>query len=246
MKKSGKINKYNIILVVLIAFFLVVCSIVFGDIKKIFDTKKDYENIKEQCVSDKSGKENGRKINWDKLYKINDDIVAWIYIPGTPIDYPVVLTTDSNYYLSHDIHKKYSQYGSVFIDKTVNEKPFESKNLILFAHNMGRWTDVMFGSLMKYKEQAYYKKHKYVYLYTPSGKEKYKIISVREVSASSDAYNVDFKKGELKEWISSTAAQSVVPGIEIEDTEKIEKVMTLSTCTYGTSRLVLHCIPEEI
>lgn len=245
MKKTGKINKYNIVLAVLSVAFLVVCSIVFGDVKKIYDSKKNYKNIKDQCVS-KSKKENDRKINWDKLHKINNDIACWIYIPGTPIDYPVVLTTDSGYYLSHDIHKKYSQYGSVFIDQTINEKPFDSKNLILFAHNMGRWTDVMFSSLMKYEEEKYVKKHRYVYLYTPSGKEKYKIISVREVSASSDAYNINFGKNKLKKWISSAMTQSVVPGIGIEDTEKVEKVMTLSTCTYSTNRLVLHCIPEEI
>ena len=243
MKKS--INIYNIIPIILTAAFFVVGSYVFRDVKKYYDTKKCYENIKEHYVS-QSGKKAGRKIDWNKLYKINDDIAAWVYIPGTPVDYPVLKSKDSDYYLSHDIHKKYSKYGSVFIDESINKRTVESKNLIIFAHNMGHWTDVMFGSLMKYEKADYLKKHKYVYLYIPyTPVQKYKIVSVREVSALSDAYNDDFGKGNLKKWIRNAITQSVVACAGDTDTKKVRKVLTLSTCTYGSNRLVLHCLPEE-
>lgn len=228
---------YNIILFFLIIALVAVCSIIYKDYKKMYDVIKTYDDIKEQCVSN-TAKSDIRKIDWDKLYKINSDIVAWIEIPGTPVDYPIVKTTDYDYYLTHDIHKKYSQYGSLFIDERLRNNLFKSKNLIVYGHNMGKWTDVMFSSLMKYKNQDFYNKHKYVYFYTKDGKEKYKIVGIRETSSSSDAYKVEFTDGEYQQWINEV----VFP---MDNTREINKVLTLSTCTYGSDRLVLHCIMAE-
>lgn len=233
-----KSKRYNLFLGILIVAFCVVCSFVFKDYKKMYDTKKNYKNMKEQCVSE-TAQNAGRKIHWDKLYKINRDIVAWLEIPDTPIDYPVVKTEDNDYYLSHDIYKNNSTYGAIFIDERLYSEPFESKNLIVYGHNMGHWTDVMFGTLMKYEDKDYLKEHRYVYLYTPSGEKKYKIVSVREASASSDAYRVDFRKENFKNWRDNVIGRSV------ENTDNIEQILTLSTCTYGNNRLVLHCILEE-
>lgn len=244
MRKSLKTKIYNIILFFLIVAFVAVGLLVFSDYKKIYEQTKAYKDIKEQCVSNPTAQKDEKKINWEKLYKINSDIVAWIDIPGTPVDYPVVMTKDSNYYLNHDIHKKASKYGCVFIDRTINKKPSKDKNLIIFAHNMGRWTDVMFSTLMKYEDKEYLKKHRKVFLYTSKGREIFNIVSVREVTPSSDAYHVDFGKIKLEKWISNAVSNSVVADTEFE-AGRVKKILTLSTCTYEENRLVLHCIPEE-
>lgn len=234
---------YNLILGILVITFCIVCSFVYKDFKNMYDNQKTYDDIKEQCVSIKSTQDdNDKKIDWDKLYKINEDIIAWIEIPDTPVDYPVVKSKDYDYYLSHDIHREYSKYGSIFVDQRLYDEPFASKNLIVFGHNMGHWTDVMFGSLMEYKEIGYFDKHKYVYLYTQQKKVKYQIVSVREVSSSSDAYKIDFEKGKFKNWINNGISKSIYSCTDSVGT--VEQVLTLSTCTYGENRLVLHCIPN--
>lgn len=235
-----KTKLYNLFLVILIILFCVVGSFVYKDFKKMYDSKKIYDEINEQCVSKKSTQNTDKIIDWDKLYKINSDIVAWIEIPNTPIDYPVLKSKDYNYYLSHDIHKKYSQYGSIFIDNRLYDNPFESKNLILYGHNMGHWTDVMFGTLMKYKEKKYLDKHKYIYLYTKKRKEKYQIVSIREVPSVSDAYDIDFTQEEFDTWLNNAVTKSIFHCSN--DVKKVRQVLTLSTCTYGTNRLVVHCI----
>ena len=232
---------YNFILFISIIAFYVVCFFVYKDIKKIYECKNTYDEIKKQCVSEKTTQNDNKKIAWDKLYKLNSDIVAWIEIPDTPIDYPVLKSENYDYYLSHDIHKEYSKFGAIFIDQRLYNNPFESKNFIVYGHNMGHWTDVMFGSLMEYKEKKYFDKHKYVYLYTPKIRETYQIVSVREVSSSSDAYNIDFEKGEFKNWINNVISKSIYPCTD--NVGNVKHIMTLSTCTYGENRLVMHCIP---
>lgn len=238
-----KAKIYNVFLSILVTAFCIVALFVYKDFKNMYDSQNTYDEIKEQCVSEKSAQNDDKKIDWDKLYKINSDIVAWIYIPGTPIDYPVLKSKDYDYYLAHDLYGKSSKYGSIFIDKRLYDEPFKSENLIIYGHNMGHWTDVMFGSLMEYKDKGYFKKHKYVYLYTPERKVKYQIISVREVSSSSDAYDIDIKKREFSNWINNLISKSIYPCIDSDSVCNVKHIMTLSTCTYGTNRFAIHCIP---
>ena len=211
----------------------------------MYDSIQIYDEIREQCVSDKKKgtKDNDKDINWDKLYKINPDIVAWIKIPDTPVDYPIVRTKDYDFYLSHDIYKKYSKYGTLFIDQRLYENLFSCKNLIIYGHNMGRYTDIMFSSLIQYKKQEYYNKNKYIHLYV-KGMEKeqiYRIISVMEVQSSSEAYKIHFDKEEYTDWIQGITEKSIV-NCGQDNTNSEGQMLTLSTCTYGSTRLVLHCV----
>ncbi len=239
-----KMRIYNIVLVIFILFFIVVCSLIYKDSKEMYDAVKTYGEIKEQCVSEPK-KKNKKNINWDRLYKINPDIVAWIEIPGTAIDYPIVRTRDYDFYLSHDIYKRYSKYGTLFIDQRLYKKPFKSTNLIVYGHNMGRYTDIMFSSLMQYKKQGYCDKHKYIHLYVKGMEKKqiFRIVSVMEVQSSSEAYKVNFHKDEYMNWRQSITDKSIVDcGQDNLNVE--EQMLTLSTCTYSSNRLVLHCVPN--
>ena len=107
---------------------------------------------------------------------------------------------------------------------------------------MGHYTDVMFSSLMKYKQSDYASKHRTVYLYTVNREEPYvyKIISIREVNKQSDAYKVKFNNEDFTEWQKSIREKSIMK-LEDEDIDNNEQILTLSTCTYDSNRLVLHC-----
>lgn len=240
-------NKVNIVLnsvlVILALAFILVVVILFRDVQDIRKIKKTYDNVERECVSTKKKDKAEKIINWSELKKTNSDIIAWLYIPETPINYPVVKSKDNYYYLNHDIYGNYSKYGAIFFDERLYDDPFGSKNIIIYGHNMGHWTNLMFSTLLKYKDNSYYKKHKNVYVYTEKENLRLSIVSVRVVDSSSDAYNISFKEKELKKWINNVCTQSIVP-IKQQDYD-LKQVVTISTCTYdGKSRFVLHCVKE--
>ena len=109
-------------------------------------------------------------IDFDALHAINPNAVAWLYSPGTVIDYPIVRATDYDYYLHRLPDGTYNSNGTLFID--YNWTDFSDKLTVVYGHNMksGR----MFGSLTNYKKQDYFEAHQYLYLYTEDG-EKHRI-----------------------------------------------------------------------
>ena len=243
MKKKKVTIVLNVVLVILTFVFIFVFTIFFKDVREMHKVKSVYSDVEQECVSEKSKNTADKKIDWDKLKKENSDIVAWLYIPDTVINYPVVKTKANSYYLNHDIYGKYSKYGSIFFDERLYNNPFDSKNIIVYGHNMGHWTNLMFSTLLKYENSSYFKKHRYVYFYTEKENLKLDIVSVRVVSSASDAYNISFKKGEFKKWLNNACNKSIIP-IKQQEYD-LKQVVTISTCTYdGNNRFVLHCVKE--
>ena len=114
---------------------LLLCIAVFGiaavkliDIgKEYYDGQKEYKELKayikevpvcqpEKMKGDESEKETGKEIDFEGLRKINEDLVAWIQIPGIGLDYPVVQGEDNEYYLYHTFQKENNKAGSIFLD----------------------------------------------------------------------------------------------------------------------------------
>lgn len=88
--------------------------------------------------------------DWDSLIDINADVKGWLYLPDTPIDLPVVGTTDNDYYLMHDFWKQKKSVGCPFMDKDTGRWDF---NRTIYAHNMSRSSDAMFSSLLNTKTE---------------------------------------------------------------------------------------------
>ena len=110
------------------------------------------------------------QIDFETLITINEDTVAWLYCPGTEIDYPIMKADDYNYYLHHLPGGTQNANGSLFID--YNCAPdFSDLLTVIYGHNMK--SKMMFGSLVEYKSQRYYDEHPYMYLYTQQ--ENYRI-----------------------------------------------------------------------
>ena len=102
-------------------------------------------------------------INFEVLEEISDNSVAWLYSPGSPIDYPVMKTTDNNYYLNHLPDGTINVNGALFIDRN-NAPDFSDQITVIYGHNMR--SEKMFGSLKWYRNQEYYDEFPYMYLYT--------------------------------------------------------------------------------
>lgn len=182
--------------------------------------------------------------NWDKLKKTNKDIVGWIKINHTNIDYPLLYcktdTSSSQYYLYRNYKKEYSDFGSIFLDHRSTEG-MKSKNVIIHGHNMGDGS--MFSDIDKYGltytgDLDFYKKSPTIEINTPDGNtETYKIFSVFKS-------NVDHLQGEYfdfycNEFESNSQFLNYVYNLQIRSLIKTpvkvnekDRLLTLVTCSY--------------
>lgn len=202
-------------------------------VKEYNKVKNDNRSIREKAV--KTSDDGTEYIDFAALRKINPDIAAWIKIPQTGIDNPVVTTEDNSFYLTHNIKKEQSRYGTLFFDARMSSES-SGFNRIIYGHNFGRTADVMFSNLTRYLDLAYLKKHPQVFLWTEFGRTDYEVLSVREVSAQSDAFRMDFEsKKDFCQWAETITGSSN----RISD---ISHILTLSTCNQdGSRRVVVFC-----
>ena len=123
---------------------LVVCLCVFGysayNLWDIYSQKQQVENETKQLetsVIRKKDKEEKQVLDpdWSKLKAENQDIVAWIYVPGCDISFPVVQTKDNQYYLNHTVGGEYNDRGSIFLDANANGQ-FQDDNSIIYGHSV--------------------------------------------------------------------------------------------------------------
>lgn len=177
-------------------------------------------------------------ISFEPLLEINPDVVGWIKIADTPIDYPVVQTEDNSFYLDHDINQASSKAGTVFMDYRINNMQ-EDPHLILYGHNMRDGS--MFHALMQYKEEDFFLEHQTFTFDQLYRDDTWEIFSAYvtttdfyyiRTSFNSDADFLDFI-GEFQE------RSMYETGIEITADDQI---LTLSTCTYeyDDARFVIH------
>ena len=247
--KSTKIRKWVVIIALII--FLVAAGYLINKfiIQPYLNaqiTAEIYDIAYDNDVDDSDNK-SGRKQNWDKLKKINKEIVAWITIDKTKIDYPVLEHKGDNaysqYYLNHTYKKTYSPHGSIFVDYRCTDS-VKSKNVILHGHNMPDGS--MFRSLMGYGDLKgdldYYKKHPIIEFNTPKEDAKYKIISVFKTNTyyfhDNDMFfnymQANFlSDAEFMNYVYNVRERSLIdcPVMVNED----DKLLTLSTCSYEYS-----------
>lgn len=169
-------------------------------------------------------------------YLANTDMVAWIQIPETEVDYPVMWTPrDEEYYLLKDFDGSYNKNGCLILDTDSCVDPLTT-NLIIHGHNMK--SGAMFGSLMRYEKEAYYKEHPSVILYTQECKRNYEIIAVFYSQVYKKTDNV-FKFYQFFEARSEEEFRDFYDNIKklsLYDTgvtaEYGDHFLTLSTCSY--------------
>lgn len=211
-----------------------------GEIRNLYsdipDDSKDLSDAEEV-----EGYEN-REIDFTALQTINPDIIGWIYVPDTPIDYPILQNPYDNYYLSHDAEGSYSEIGSVFM-QAAGSRSFTAEHNILYAHNL--IDDQMFGALPVYANQGVRDSQPYIYVYLPNRTLQCEIYSAYECADGSETYRITYAdSGDFAEWINMTVSASNYTSITPKQTDKI---LTLSTCAdMGSTRFVVHSIINEM
>jgi sortase B len=166
-----------------------------------------------------------RTVDFSALKAINSDAIGWLYCPDTVIDYPVMEAQDYTYYLRHLPDGTYNINGSVFLDYGC-APDFSDRLSVIYGHNMK--TEKMFGTLVNYKDQAYYDAHPYLYLYTETGN--YRISLIYGAVVSADRWTQGNFVHDPEALLTYAAANTTFVGTET-DTED-QRLVVLSTCSY--------------
>lgn len=189
-------------------------------------------------VTDDANLEALADIHLESLRQTNADVVGWIYLPDSKINYPVMQGEDNDFYLNHTWEKRRNSVGSIYLECR-NSADMTDYNTIVYGHNMKDGS--MFAGLRKYAAGDYWEKHPYVYLLTDSGVLRYEVFSSYEADVSSITYGLSFRQAETRTEFLTMALQNsridtgIVPNIN-------DRILTLSTCSgagYST-RWVVH------
>lgn len=182
----------------IVASVLLVISIIFlfkgfTDWKYKISNKVNNDSIRELATSENEEDPLNRIIDFQKLKSINKDVVAWIYIPGTKVDYPILVGESDEEYLYKNINKEYTPLGSLFGFSGTN---FTKGNTFIFGHNMA--SSQMFGELRKYLSSDFLEEHRYIYLYTERRAMKCDIFSIFIANESDDVFSGQYELGTVE------------------------------------------------
>lgn len=180
----------------------------------------------------------------------NEDMAAWLQIPGTIIDYPVMWTPgDEEYYLRRAFDGSSNQNGCLILDTDSCLAPLTT-NLIIHGHNMN--TGAMFGTLLDYESEDYYREHRDIILYTGELQRNYEVIAVfrSQVYKKKDVVFKYYKffqadtQEEFDDFYNNIMAMSLYDtGVTAEFGDHF---LTLSTCSYHVDRGRFVVVAKEV
>ncbi len=176
-------------------------------------------------------------INFPYLKELNPDVVGWITIPGTTVDYPIVQGPDNDYYLRRNVYGEDATVGSIYLDCD-NKPDFSSQHNIIYGHHMRNGT--MFKDIDNFTDQTYFNNHRDIIIYTPTRE-----IHLRTLAAAlwnSSAFfrrNSFYSDDDFAEYIEYVTSNSQAIA---EPESKITRLYSLVTCSYdyNDERTILY------
>lgn len=180
-----------------------------------------------------------RNFDWDHIIDTCKDIYAWIYIPGTNVDYPILQSGEDkpeNYYLDHNLNGSKGYPGCIYTQR-LNSKDFSDHNTVIYGHNMKNGS--MFNTLHQYKKDDYFEENRYAFIYMPDG-----TVYVYDLFAAYtfndklilNAYDCETEDG-FQEYLDKVYNKDINgklrDGVEVTGADKI---ITLSTCISGSPK----------
>ncbi len=234
-------------LVVLIAAFIGLGAIAFQYIsqQRAYDDLEQYASLSDSenvALADLT-------VDWDALRAVNPDIVAWIYVPDSPINYPVVQGDDNEEYL----HKAFdgstgwlASAGTIFLDST-NSSDFSDWNSALYGHHMNDGS--MFASLSDWQNNDEFNTHRDIYVLTPQGNYRLKTFALVKTTGDDALVQTTFSSDEsYRSYIQDKLDRSVTTQQgEVLSAADIRQSMLFSTCEYSQAdgRAVLFAAVVE-
>ena len=244
-RKQKKSKRFRLVIIALAV--ILPCSI-FGTImyrgyvrtnNAYKEQERSYTQLAMSYVTDddtedaksKNDKYMQKKVDFASLRQKNGDIYAWIMIPNSSVNYPILQSgTDEqeDYWLNHNLDGTYGYPGTIFTERIFGID-FKAFNTVIYGHNMQNQT--MFGVLHNMTTKDYFDKHKYVYIYTEDTTRKYEIVCASTISdvhlaIGYNGYNTEQQRQQFIDYLKSNSdvSRNVSTGI-------YDNYVTLSTCT---------------
>ena len=184
------------------------------------------------------------EVDIQSLRYVNQDVLGWIYIPETPVSYPLMMADTRDEYLHTTWDGQYNYAGSIFLEHK-NARDLSDFNTIIYGHRMKN--DTMFGSLSYYEEQSYRDAHPYIYIAAEDGIRRYEVFAAYVAGVGTETYRLYFpddaqKAATLSHMLENNILQTgLTPDAQ-------DQILTLSTCV-GTGdedyRWVVHGVLTE-
>ncbi len=171
-------------------------------------------------------------INFAELREQNPEVYAWIYVPGTDVNLPVVQsTTDDNFYLNHNIDGDYAVEGAIY-SQSMNAADFSDPVTVLYGHNLVNGS--MFSTLHYFENEDFFAQHDTMYIYTLGHILTYKVVSAYQYDDRHILNSFDFSDPSVVRtyfdyvMAPNSLVENVRQGVTLQTTDKI---VQLSTCT---------------
>ena len=200
------------------------------------DGEEKYEETAIVENTEEQKEETERMLQVKELQGQNADIIGWLEIENTNINYPVLQGTNNRYYMTHNYKKENSKNGSIFLDANYNWN-IPSNNLLIYGHNLGN--GMMFQELLKYEKESFYQEHPVIRFTTAEEDAEYEIISAFKSRVYHKSEKNVFRyyfflnsesEEEYNQFVKNAKNASIYP---IDGTASYgDQLITLSTCSY--------------
>lgn len=191
--------------------------------------------VRVDATSDSSPTLSDLVVDWDRLSGVNPDVVGWIFVPGTPVNYPVVKGADDQEYLSRAFDGTtgwLASKGTVFVSSS-NSDDLMDRNVVLFGHHMRDGS--MFACLDGWKDQDEFDAHRDLFFLTPKGNYRLRTFSRFNTTGNDQLARTSFEgEGDFDSYVSEQASRSLVSVSDL-DVAEIAQTFMLATCEYSRS-----------
>lgn len=240
---------YIIITIALIGTMLISAINIFNNLTEDRKQEKVYNELSQYIYveNQQENNEEQQSENYSKVFKLNTDMVAWLKIEGTNINYPVMQTPrNPDYYINKNFYKQDSSWGTPYMEEECDIN--SSSNLIIYGHHINNYR--MFGELENYKDKKYYNNHKVIKLITERDVIEYEIVTVFKTTVYEENefkyYEfINYKiQQQLDDFINQCESKAFYnTGVKCTGGDKL---ITLSTCEYSSKNGRLVVVAKEI
>lgn len=184
-------------------------------------------------------------VKFEELQAVNPDVYAWITVPGTDIDYPILQhASDNTYYLMHNIDGSYGYPGCIYTEN-MNSKDFTDNNTVIYGHNMKNGS--MFAQLHKFEDPDFFKENREVLIYLPDEVLHYTIFAAHIYDDRHLLYSFDFADPDVyQKYLDSVFnIRDMSANIDKDMTvTKDDQIITLVTCigSQPNNRLLVQAV----
>ncbi len=242
-KKKGRVWRivFWVALVVFVGAVVALGAIAFSywqgqqtykDVERVGLAVADLDVALSGATADEALTSDALDVDWDALRAINPDIVAWIYVPGTVVNYPIVQGDDDEYYLHHDFKGQggwLAQFGTVFLSAD-NDPGFRDRNNIIYGHHMNDGS--MFAAFSTFGDAAQFNSHRDVYLLTPQANYLLRTFAIDHVPADDPLAQVVFETdAAFASYVQDKMDRSAVAvPSDVPAASDIPKTFAFATC----------------